>query len=105
MMRSQLGFDSVQERIASRSRRLLSFRLIATLAALASFCAPCTATASDFFIFGPLFTQAAAVVMNPGSVCVTYAYDRNGNRLTQVTVSTSSSGTWGSSNFGCFAWQ
>lgn len=53
-------------------------------------------------------SQIAASLMlltSGSSLCVTYAYDKNGNRTSEVTVGVPSSGAvWGSSPFGCFNW-
>jgi hypothetical protein len=52
----------------------------------------------------PIIPIAAAVPA--GSLCVTFIYDKNGNRIAQ-TVNTAPSGsvTWGSVRYGCFAWS
>ena len=50
--------------------------------------------------------QNASVVMTSASRCITFTYDKNGNRQAQTTTAPpASSPTWGSSSYGCFAWQ
>lgn len=41
------------------------------------------------------------------SVCITYQYDRNGNRTQQVTSVDGApvAAQWGSGNWGCFLWS
>lgn len=40
-------------------------------------------------------------------VCVVYAYDANGNRLSQTTLPAGSANTstWGTGTYGCFKWS
>lgn len=72
---------------------------------------------SAAFVLLPRLRETSAIQMTPaaslstlfllgsGSTCVTLAYDTNGNRTTQTTVTISSTGAkWGSATFGCFIW-
>ena len=53
-----------------------------------------------------IILQNASVVITGASRCVTFTYDKNGNRITQATAAPpASSPTWGSSSYGCFAWH
>lgn len=45
-------------------------------------------------------------VLGSGGVCVTFAYDANGNRTAQASTSVNTTGAvWGSGTFGCFTWH
>lgn len=49
---------------------------------------------------------AIFMLIAAGSVCVTYTYDKNGNRTAQVVSTIGSSSTqWGAGTFGCFVWS
>lgn len=37
--------------------------------------------------------------------CLTYSYDKNGNRQVETSMTFGSTATWGSSVYGCFRWN
>lgn len=80
-------------------------KLLTISTAIAGLSLPVAANASGLALLGPLLLQSAGITMSASGVCLTYTFDKNGNRLTQVTVASSSSGSWGTAKFGCFAWQ
>lgn len=45
-----------------------------------------------------------ALFQSATNQCFAYSYDLNGNRLALSSVTYSSTGTWGSSTYGCFNW-
>jgi len=86
-------------------KRLLVGRMISYLM-LTALLAPAPAHARSNVGFVVAMLQNASAVMASASRCVFFTYDKNGNRLTQTTLSPPSSlPTWGSSSYGCFAWQ
>lgn len=81
-------------------RITIGFALAATLLA------PAPATAKGGAGIFLLILQNASVVMTTASRCVTFTYDKNGNRQAQtIAVPPTATPTWGSSSYGCFAWQ
>lgn len=44
-------------------------------------------------------------VVSPPNQCISYSYDRNGNIIVRTDQAYGSSGTWGSSVYGCFSWR
>ena len=45
--------------------------------------------------------QAMLVSQN---MCISYAYDKNGNRATQVNNALPAQAVWGTSSYPCFVW-
>lgn len=46
-----------------------------------------------------------ALFQSASSQCFIYSYDHNGNRLARSNLTYGSTGTWGSSTYGCFSWS
>lgn len=75
--------------------------LLTSLAIL--FSSPSAALASTIYTYDSLGRLAAAAYDN--GLCIAYAYDPNGNRLSMRTVATTiQSSVWGAANWGCFSW-
>ena len=74
-----------------------------TLAGVFQLVAAVPAQASGAFFVN---TEMLAMlqVMGSQNVCFTYSYDHNGNRLSKDNQTFATTGTWGSSVFGCFIW-
>jgi len=39
------------------------------------------------------------------NMCLSFTYDKNGNRLTQTTAGVNAQAVWGSSTYPCFVWS
>ena len=39
------------------------------------------------------------------NMCLSFTYDKNGNRLTQTTAGLNAQAVWGSSTYPCFVWS
>lgn len=77
--------------------------MAAAALAMLAFLAATAAEADVVFTYDNLGRVRTARYDN--GVCVTYAYDANGNRTAQSNVSGSSgTPTWGSGVWGCFPW-
>jgi YD repeat-containing protein len=61
------------------------------------------ATGSVNYSYDPTGRLTTALYDN--GMCVAYSYDQNGNRVSQINSTTSSSATWGTSAWGCFLWS
>lgn len=83
--------------------RVRAFRVGTLLPALALALTPGHARAQSAVL---LDVQALAILVSSVSFCVTYTYDKNGNRISQVTANVGSAGAnWGTGKFGCFVWH
>ena len=90
---------------AQISSRKLRAAAVAMLAVVAAF-APQPAIAGSTAPAVGAVLQSAGAVITAASRCVTFVYDKNGNRLVQTTaVPPSGPQLWGTAVYGCFAWQ
>lgn len=61
-----------------------------------------SAHASSLWVFN---AGMLSMFQSSTNQCFLYAYDHNGNRLSRNNLTFSSTGTWGSSTYGCFNWS
>jgi YD repeat-containing protein len=51
-------------------------------------------------------SQALMLLIQAGGMCVSYAYDANGNRTAQTVVTIGpGAAQWGTGTYGCFVWH
>lgn len=63
------------------------------------------AQASPLLLFDVQLVQGV-IATQSSTLCLSYVYDANGNRLSQSSaVLGSSAVTWGSGTYGCFYWS
>ena len=53
---------------------------------------------------GPTLRDAPVAPAAP-NMCLSFTYDKNGNRLTQKTAGLNAQAVWGSSTYPCFVWS
>lgn len=69
------------------------------------FMLPSSAQAGVPSLINVQMTQAAMLFLSSAGPCLAFAYDRNGNRISQTVKPLSSGATvWGTGTFGCFVW-
>lgn len=67
---------------------------------------PQSAQAHGILPFAVEMLQTTGIVVTSASRCVTFTYDKNGNRQAQSTsMPASEPVTWGAGQFGCFVWH
>ena len=67
---------------------------------------PATAHANGLSSSGPQIGPAMLLALGSSSFCVTYTYDKNGNRTLQTTAAVNSGPiVWGAGVYGCFLWN
>lgn len=86
------------------SRRIRRQANITTCAVLL-FLVPSPAQARVTSLINVQVTQAAMLFLSSAAPCLAFAYDRNGNRISQTVKPLHSGATvWGTGTFGCFVW-
>jgi hypothetical protein len=86
--------------------RLLNRIALSLLAVALVIAAPATASAQSHLLFNLQASQAMLLLIQAGSVCVTYVYDANGNRTAQSVTTIGAGPTqWGAGTYGCFVWS
>jgi hypothetical protein len=87
---------------------VLTFRqrsfLSAAIALLVPLVQPAPAHAGSLLVLNSGISASLMMLINP-NLCITYAYDINGNRTAQTNVTYGTPGaTWGSAVYACFNW-
>jgi hypothetical protein len=77
-------------------------RRFALLVIASQLIAAAPAQAAGYALMGTDFLGLLQAVSQ--NQCTSYQYDKNGNRLTVNSSGFGSTGTWGSSVYGCFSW-
>lgn len=84
-------------RFASLQSSFATFALAASI--------PSAGIAHPFIYMGAGITSGALQIAN-GPLCVTYAFDANGNRISRTQRSFGTPGAvWGSGYYACFNWS
>lgn len=86
------------------NHRLLRTARIA-LGCLLLFGLPTAAQANGLLLIGPQIGSSLLMLLGSGSHCTVFAYDPNGNRLSQGGSAVGSgAAVWGTDMYGCAVW-
>jgi hypothetical protein len=66
---------------------------------------PTAAQANGLLLIGPQIGSSLLMLLGSGSHCTVFAYDPNGNRLSQGSSAVGSgAAVWGTDMYGCAVW-